>query len=132
MFFFVKNIRVQSHLIFKFCLYFGILLKYCSSFRTNIWLHLSSIKPILLHIIIGWVFYKYTDDILFLGYSWQFCVKIQNFVGGNNQFEKRYRQKLEKCFINIKILPGFAKLSVAVILYQKSTKLHLICYILAS
>ena len=108
------------------------IIKYYSSFRTNVWLHLSSTTSVLLHINIDRVLYKYTVDILFLGYSWQFYIKIQNFVGGNNPFEKRFRQKFEKCFINIKILPRFAKLSVAMTLYQKSTKLYLICYILSS
>ena len=73
------------------------ILKYYSSFRTNVWIHLSSITSVLLHVNIDWVLYKCTVDILFLGYSWQFYIKIQNFVGGNNQFEKRFRQKFEKC-----------------------------------
>ena len=52
--------------------------------------------------------------------------KIQNFVGGNNQFEKCFWQKLEKCFIDIKILPRFTKPSVAVTLYKNSAKVYLI------
>ena len=119
--FFVKNIHLQSHFILRFCLDFG-------NKNTEILLQLFgkclTLASISLHIIIDWVLYKYTADILFLGCSWQFCIKIQNFVDGNNQFEKRFRQKLEKCFINIKVLP---KLSVAMTLYQKSTKLYLIC-----
>ena len=35
------------------------ILKYCSSFRVNVWLHVSSITSVLLHIIIEWVLYKY-------------------------------------------------------------------------
>ena len=52
--------------------------------------------------------------------------KIQNFVGWNNQFEKCFRQNLEKCFIDIKILARFTKPSVAMTLYRKSTKMYLI------
>ena len=51
--------------------------------------------------------------------------KIQNFVGGNNQFKKCFRQKLEKCFIDIKILPRFTKPRVVMTLYKKSAKLYL-------
>ena len=35
------------------------ILKFCSSFRGNVWLHVSSTALILSHIIIGWVLYKY-------------------------------------------------------------------------
>ena len=59
-------------------------------------------------------------------YFEHFGNKIQNFVGGNNQFEKYLQQKLEKHFIDIKILPIFTKPSVTVTLYKKSTKVHLI------
>ena len=55
--------------------------------------------------------YKYKADTPNSGGN-----KIQNFVGGNNQFEKRLRQKLEKCFIDIKILLRFTKPSVTMTL----------------
>ena len=51
--------------------------------------------------------------------------KIQNFVGRNNQFEKCFREKLEKCFIDIKILPRFTKPSVAMTLHKQSLKVYL-------
>ena len=47
-------------------------------------------------------------------------------MGGNNQFEKCFRQKLEKYFIDIKILPRFTKPRVVMTLYKKSTKVYLI------
>ena len=55
-------------------------------------------------------------------YKYKAGIKIQNFVGANNQFQKYLRQKL----IDIKILPRFTKPSVTMALYKKSTKVYLI------
>ena len=54
----------------------------------------------------------------------------QNFVGGNNQFERYFRKKLKKYFIDIKNLPKFTKPSVTTTMHKKSAKVHLILLIL--
>ena len=53
------------------------------------------------------------------------ATRFQISLGGKNEFEKCFRQKLEKCFIDIKVLPRFAKPSLAMTLYKKSTKVYL-------
>ena len=53
--------------------------------------------------------YKYQASTLFLEYFHHCDNKIRNFGGGNNQFEKYFRQKLEKYFIDIIILSRSTK-----------------------
>ena len=40
--------------------------------------------------------------------------------------EKYFRPKLEKDFIDIRILPRFTKITVTMTMYKKSTKVYLI------
>ena len=123
------NTRLHSHLILRFCLDFG-------NKNTEILYQLWG-KRLTTCIIHNFKFtgHNYRLSALQIK-SWYsisgvFLTVLQQ-GGGNNQFEKRFRQKLEKCFINIKILPRLAELSVAMTLCQKSTKLYLIFYILSS
>ena len=61
------------------------ILKYCSSFRANLWLHISSITSILPHIVIDWVVYKYKADSL----SWYSDANKYQWIEEVNKFLPR-------------------------------------------